>query len=82
MLSATQARYCVGLFGDWIDRIAKGELPHTKPTRPEGAERNVVVTPHIAAGTRDALVVKMRAVFANVERFYAGEPLANRVSLP
>jgi hypothetical protein len=31
-------------FGDWTDRIAKGELPHTKPTRPEGAERNIVVT--------------------------------------
>ena len=29
---------------DWTDRIAKGELPHTKPTRPEGIERNIVVT--------------------------------------
>jgi len=43
--------------------------------------RNVVVTPHISAGTRDALRVKMRALFANVLRFYAGEPLANRVAL-
>jgi phosphoglycerate dehydrogenase-like enzyme len=40
---------------------------------------NVVLTPHIAAGTRDALATKMRALFANVERFYRGEPLANRV---
>jgi hypothetical protein len=31
-------------FGDWTDRIAKGELPHTKPTRPQGLERNIVVT--------------------------------------
>ena len=31
-------------FGDWTDRIAKGELPKAKPTRPEGEERNVVVT--------------------------------------
>src|SRR5882762_9538727 len=31
-------------FGDWTDRIAKGELPHTKPTRPSGLERNVVVS--------------------------------------
>ncbi len=31
-------------FGDWTDRIAKGELPHTKPTRPQGVERNIVVT--------------------------------------
>ncbi len=41
--------------------------------------RNVVLTPHIAAGTRDALTTKMRALFANVQRFYRGEPLANRV---
>jgi hypothetical protein len=31
-------------FGDWTDRIAKGELPHAKPRRPEGIERNIVVT--------------------------------------
>ena len=31
-------------FGDWTDRVAKGELPHTKPTRPQGVERNIVVT--------------------------------------
>jgi phosphoglycerate dehydrogenase-like enzyme len=41
--------------------------------------RNVVLTPHVSAGTRDALSTKMRALFANVERFYRGEPLANRV---
>jgi hypothetical protein len=31
-------------FGDWTDRVAKGELPKSKPTRPQGAERNLVVT--------------------------------------
>jgi hypothetical protein len=31
-------------FGDWTDRIAKGELPKTKPPRPEGEERNIVIT--------------------------------------
>ncbi|HZD41646.1 MAG TPA: hypothetical protein VE131_13055, partial [Terriglobales bacterium] len=30
--------------GDWTDRIAKGELPHTQPPRPQGVERNIVVT--------------------------------------
>src|SRR6267378_4909238 len=30
--------------GEWTDRIAKGELPKSKPTRPQGVERNVVVT--------------------------------------
>jgi hypothetical protein len=31
-------------FGDWTDRIAKGELPSTSPPRPVGIERNIVVT--------------------------------------
>src|SRR2546428_103609 len=31
-------------FGDWTDRVAKGELPRHKPPRPQGVERNVVVT--------------------------------------
>jgi hypothetical protein len=31
-------------FGDWTDRIAKGELPKEKPPRPAGIERNIVVT--------------------------------------
>jgi hypothetical protein len=31
-------------FADWTDRIAKGELPHAKPARPQGVERNIVVT--------------------------------------
>jgi hypothetical protein len=30
--------------GDWTDRIAKGELPHAKPPRPHGVERNIVAT--------------------------------------
>jgi len=31
-------------FGDWTDRVAKGELPKHAPPRPHGLERNVVVT--------------------------------------
>ena len=31
-------------FGDWTDRLAKGELPFAKPPRPQGVERNIVVT--------------------------------------
>ncbi|HXJ03132.1 MAG TPA: carboxypeptidase-like regulatory domain-containing protein, partial [Micropepsaceae bacterium] len=34
----------LGLFGDWTDRIKKGELPFAKPSRPTGIERNVVLT--------------------------------------
>jgi hypothetical protein len=31
-------------FGDWTDRIAAGEFPQQGPPRPQGIERNVVVT--------------------------------------
>jgi hypothetical protein len=31
-------------FGEWTDRVAKGELPKNKPARPQGLERNIVVT--------------------------------------
>jgi hypothetical protein len=29
---------------NWTERVAKGELPFAKPTRPQGIERNIVVT--------------------------------------
>ena len=32
------------MYADWTDRIAKGELPSAAPQRPQGRERNVVVT--------------------------------------
>src|SRR5207245_5014807 len=38
------ANKATGLFGDWTDRIAAGELPATKPMRPQDVERNIVVT--------------------------------------
>jgi hypothetical protein len=31
-------------FADWTERVEKGELPKSKPQRPQGIERNVVVT--------------------------------------
>ena len=31
-------------YGEWTERIARGELPFAKPQRPQGIERNVVVT--------------------------------------
>ena len=40
---------------------------------------NVLVTPHIAAGTRDALKTKMRAAFANMQRRARGEKLMHLV---
>ncbi len=32
------------MFADWTDRIAAGEYPREAPPRPQGAERNVVIT--------------------------------------
>jgi len=32
------------MYADWTDRIARGELPATAPPRPQGRERNVVIT--------------------------------------
>ena len=34
----------LGMYADWSDRIAAGELPSATPPRPQGRERNVVVT--------------------------------------
>ena len=51
------------------------------PENPLAALPNVVLTPHIAAGTRDALKTKMRALFQNVQRFFAGQPMENEVPL-
>ncbi|MEE8535581.1 MAG: NAD(P)-dependent oxidoreductase [Kiloniellales bacterium] len=42
---------------------------------------NVVLTPHTAASTRDALGAKMAALMANLVRFYDGKPLENPVEL-
>lgn len=40
---------------------------------------NVIVTPHIAAGTKDALIAKMRAAFANMVRVTRGELPINQL---
>ncbi len=34
----------LAMYADWTDRIAKGELPQETPPRPQGVERNIVVT--------------------------------------
>src|SRR5262249_2591215 len=38
------AQKALALFADWTDRIGAGELPFEKPQRPQGVERNIVVT--------------------------------------
>jgi hypothetical protein len=34
----------VAMYADWTDAIAKGKLPDAAPARPQGRERNIVVT--------------------------------------
>lgn len=43
-LSRFGAGKALSLFADWTDRIAAGELPFDKPARPQGLERNVVIS--------------------------------------
>lgn len=52
------------------------------PDNPLLALPNVIVTPHISAGTRDAMQQKLAAIFANLRRFFRGEKLANQVTFP
>jgi lactate dehydrogenase-like 2-hydroxyacid dehydrogenase len=41
---------------------------------------NVVLTPHIGGGTREAFAAMSDAVLANVDAFFAGKPLPNPVA--
>ena len=43
-LKDLEVQRALELFADWTDRIAAGELPKSKPSRPQGLERNVVIT--------------------------------------
>jgi hypothetical protein len=47
-MTATMTRYGRGralkMFGDWTDRVKAGELPQQTPPRPQGLERNVVIS--------------------------------------
>ncbi len=43
-LNDLEPKRALELFAEWTDRIAAGELPASKPARPQGVERNVVIT--------------------------------------
>jgi hypothetical protein len=44
VLGRTDPERMLREFADWTDRVATGDVPHDRPPRPQGAERNVVVT--------------------------------------
>jgi hypothetical protein len=43
-LNAMGRERALKMFADWTDRIAAGAIPKTAPARPQGIERNVVIT--------------------------------------
>src|SRR3954468_6704184 len=43
-ISRLDGEKAIANFADWTDRIAKGELPFDKPERPQGLERNLVIS--------------------------------------
>jgi hypothetical protein len=43
-LARLGAKRATAEFGDWTTRIAHGELPTEAPPRPQGVERNIVIT--------------------------------------
>jgi phosphoglycerate dehydrogenase-like enzyme len=55
------------------------EQEPVRPDNPLLKMDNVVLTPHISAGTVDALREKMRSIFTNLRRFVDGEPIHDRV---
>jgi hypothetical protein len=73
-------------FADWTDRIAAGELPATKPQRPQGIERNVVVTTRDYADakhyTHDEISTDKRNPTVNGYGLIFGSPEFSTDNLP
>jgi phosphoglycerate dehydrogenase-like enzyme len=66
---------------EWIAGAGLDVLAHEPPLpgNPLLTSPNVILTPHVAAGTRDAYRTKMQAVFVNMERVARGEAPLNQV---
>ena len=76
----------LSLFADWTDRIAAGETPAAKPSRPEGQERNMVVTLwDWAAPTtymHDAISTDKRHPTVNANGYIYGSPEESTDNVP
>ncbi|MEQ1885471.1 MAG: carboxypeptidase-like regulatory domain-containing protein [Bryobacteraceae bacterium] len=74
------------LFGDWSSRIAKGELPAQAPPRPQGVERNVVITQWDWADEKaylhDEIATDKRNPSVNANGLIYGSPEESRDYLP
>jgi hypothetical protein len=73
-------------FGDWTTRIAKGELPAEAPPRPQGIERNVVITQWDWADPKaylhDEISTDKRNPSLNANGLIYGSPEESRDYLP
>jgi len=73
-------------FGDWTTRIAKGELPAEAPPRPQGIERNVVITQWDWADPKaylhDEISTDKRYPSVNANGLIYGSPEESRDYLP
>ncbi len=74
------------LFADWTDRIAKGELPFAKPPRPQGLERNAVITMWDYATPKhyqhDAISTDKRDPTVNANGLIYGSPEESSDEIP
>ena len=73
-------------FGDWTTRIAHGELPFDAPPRPQGIERNVVITQWDWADDKaylhDEISTDKRNPRVNANGLIYGSPEESRDYLP
>jgi hypothetical protein len=73
-------------FGSWSDRIAHGELPAQAPPRPQGVERNVVITQWDWADPKaylhDEISTDKRNPSLNPNGLIYGSPEESRDALP
>src|SRR5438270_13266413 len=73
-------------FADWTDRIAVGELPKSKPARPSGIERNVVITEWDWAGPKvylhDEIATDKRNPTVNANGPLYGAPELSTDNIP
>jgi len=76
----------VAQFADWTDRVAKGELPAQAPPRPQGVERNVVITQWDWADPKaylhDEISTDKRNPTVNANGLIYGSPEESRDYLP
>jgi hypothetical protein len=85
-LSQLGANRATQVFGDWTTRIAKGELPATAPSRPQGIERNIVITQWDWADEKaylhDEISTDKRKPTLNANGLIYGSPEESRDYLP